>query len=185
MLKKGIRILALEDAPFTREQTMALTVGVVARDTGVEGILAFDVRVDGDDATCKIIERVRTSRFNNQIKLIVLNGVSLAGMNIIDMPRVAKELRIPVIGITRTRPRRNLLLAALKKAQPREVKAKAALLAKISKSSVTERSGGFYIQCVGIPKEDAAKMVKQSISLLRLAHLVASGVTKGESKGRL
>ncbi len=44
---------------------------------------------------------------------------------------------------------------------------------------------GFYVQHVGIGKKDAASFLETSIKLLRLAHLIASGVSGGESSGRV
>lgn len=185
MLKKGARVLALDDSPFTRKDSKTRVVGLIGRDAGIEGVVSFDVRVDGDDATKNLISRVKSSRFNGQIKLIAMNGVSFGGMNIVDLVQVNKGLGIPVIAITRKRPRRSLFIDAMKKIQPSQAKRKAALIKRMKEGSETVRIRGFYVQCFGIDAESAEKFFNKSLELIRLCHLIAGGVSKGESTGRL
>ena len=48
-----------------------------------------------------------------------------------------------------------------------------------------DRSGGFYVQHIGIEKGAVSKYIKNASESLRLAHMIASGVVRGESRGRL
>lgn len=185
MLKKGSRILALDDGHFTRGRGRVLVVGVIGRDAGIEGILSFDVAIDGSDATERLLLKISKSRFGGQIKLIAMNGVSFGGMNIVDLERVNRELHLPVLAITRKRPRRSLLISAVKKMRVKDAKEKERMIRSFAKASTTEHINGFYVQRLGINEDDAEKALPVAVQLTRLAHLVASGVTKGESVGRI
>jgi len=65
------------------------------------------------------------------------------------------------------------------------VEEKIKLLRKINKASLSSHSNGFYIQYIGIARKELSTFVNTAYQMLRLAHLVASGIVKGESKGRL
>lgn len=184
-MKSGIRILAIEDSPFDRSQRKCRLVGVVGRQDIIEGIISFDVSVDGSDSTFRIINSVKGSRFLDQVKLIALNGNTVAGMNIIDIERLSKTLKIPVIAITRSKPHPKSLKLAMKKAAITNYAKKAAMLDLLAKRSTVSKISGFYVQRTGASEREAANLVENSVKLLRLGHMIASGMAKGESKGRL
>jgi endonuclease V-like protein UPF0215 family len=110
--------------------------------------------------------------------------VTLAGLNFVDLAELRGRLGIPVVGVVRSRPRARELEKAIR-ASGIDAKRKLALFRKIRKESETVRLGGFYFQCVGIKKDDLQPVSGNAIRLLRLAHLIASGVRTGESKGRM
>ncbi len=159
-------------------------MGVVGRDDEVEGVISFRVDVDGYDATRKIIKAVKNSRFRDQIRLIAIHGITLAGLNFVDLVAMSGELGIPAVGVVRSRPRAKELENAIR-ASETDVARKLSLFRKIHAGTVTVRSNGFYFQCVGITKEDLRNVSDGAVKFLRLAHLIASGVRTGESKGRM
>jgi endonuclease V-like protein UPF0215 family len=184
-MKKGIRILAIDGSAFSREEGGdSLAVGVVGREGEVEGVISFCVGVDGDDATGKIIKAVKGTRFREQIRLIAVHGITLAGLNFADLVKINSDLGIPVVGIVRSRPRAKELEKAIR-ASGTGVARKLLLFRKIHRGLETVKYGGFYFQCVGIKKEELADVSDEAVRLLRLAHLIASGVRTGESKGRM
>lgn len=184
-MKKGIRILAIDGSAFSRKEGGdSLAVGVVGREGEVEGVLSFRVGIDGDDATQKIMRAVKGTRFREQIRLIAVHGITLAGLNFVDITKIGKDLKVPVVGVVRSRPRAKELEKAIR-ASKVDVAGKLKLFRKIHEGLETVRHGGFYFQCVGIRKEDLVDVSEETIRLLRLAHLIASGVRMGESKGRL
>ena len=183
-MKKGVRILAVDGSAFRKAERDSLAVGVVGRDGEVEGVLSFRVGVDGEDATDKILKAVKGTRFREQIRLIAVHGITLAGLNFVDMTRLNDALGVPVIGVVRSRPRAGELERAIR-ASGTDVRRKLALFRKIRAGSKTVRSGGFYFQCVGINKEGLRGVSDGAVRFLRLAHLIASGVRNGESKGRM
>ena len=171
------------DSPFKREDKKVFVLGIIVRDDIVEGAMSFSVGKDGDDAADKIIKSVSKSRFSDQIKLVVTNGIAIAGLNIVDMLKIRKELGIGSMAVTRKKPRPRLLKRAIRVMT--KDKKKLELFSRLSKEVSIYKSDGYYLQTIGIEKEDVSKVVDDAIKYLRLAHLIASAVVKGESKGRI
>jgi endonuclease V-like protein UPF0215 family len=183
-IKQGVRILAIDDSSFSKKDEEALAVGVVGRGELIEGILSFKVKVDGNEATEKIIGKVRSSHFSDQIKIVALHGITLAGLNMIDVMNLSKELHVPVVSIIRRKPHSSELQTAIK-ANGRNMKTKLALLRKLNTNLKITRSKGFYVQHAGIEAKEFAKFQQSAIHFLRLAHLIANGIARGESRGRI
>lgn len=183
-LKSGVRILAIDDSHFTKKDKLALAVGVIGRPGVIEGIISFDVHVDGDDATSTLIRKVRSSRFADQIRLIVINGITLAGLNMLDLQEVSERLHVPIVSIVRRRPHQKKLEAAIRKSG-KGVEWKLALLKKLNASLEIKRMQGLYVQPAGISHDAFKPTEMQAYYFLRLAHLIAGGVAKGESSGRI
>jgi endonuclease V-like protein UPF0215 family len=174
-------MLSLDDGSFTRKDKRALVVGIIGRERIIEGVLSFFVDVDGTDSTVKLISAIKKSRFSGQIKVIVLNGVSFGGLNIIDTYTLHKKLDIPVIALTRSRPRVSMLKKVIAEHDANS-KEKLFVLKRMAKSVLLEKKNGFYAQIFGrLPEYD---IYSYASDFLRLAHIVATGVTRGESKGR-
>lgn len=182
-IKSGSRVLALNGAPFRRDEGRELVIGLIGRTGIIEGSLSFFVEVDGSDSTERIIEAVKRSRFSDQIRTIAMNGVALGGLNVVDLEVLSKRLGVGVIVVTRKRPRRSLLKKALSKGP--ESKRKSETIDRIYKKVSLARIDGFYVQSLGLEQKTVGKMLEEVLSLLRLAHIVASGIGHGESRGRI
>lgn len=183
-MKKGIRLLAVSTGPTKGKRT--LLVGIIFRDGIIEGILSAKVEVDGTDSTDKIAGMIKKSRFKEQIRLIAMNGIGLAGLNIVDAGRLQKLTNTKVLSVTRKKPHPNELIKALKafsKMEKKDVSGRITLVKKI-KNLNEFKEKGFYLQ-TSLTKTDAGKFVDRAFHFLRLAHLIASGVTGGESRGRI
>ncbi|MCL5419889.1 MAG: DUF99 family protein [Candidatus Marsarchaeota archaeon] len=183
MIKEGVRILALEGAPFRKGDEEALVIGTIGRRGAVEGILSFMVRVDGEDSTAKIIRAVARSRFADQIRLVALNGITLAGLNLVDVKRVERELRVKVIAITRKKPHLNLLINVVNKwARSRN---KSRIMKYLEKDAKISRTRGYYVQYLNTAEGLREGVILRCADLLRLSHIIASGLARGESRGRM
>ncbi|MBI5228553.1 DUF99 family protein [Candidatus Micrarchaeota archaeon] len=186
-MKKGIRVLSIDDSPFKKVGgAKVLCIGVVSRgasDESVEGILSFHIKKDGLNSTDKLISTIRKSgRFGKQIRLILVHSVTLGGFNILDLKKVYKFLKIPVIAVTRKKADEKKVLSALKNL--RDWKKRAALLKNAGESFEFNR---LHFHCAGISAADSRGFLKTFKGYpwpLRLAHLIASGVVLGESRGR-
>jgi endonuclease V-like protein UPF0215 family len=181
--KSGVRILALNGAPFDREMGSELVVGMIGRHGIIEGALSFRVGIDGNDATECILEAVRDSKFNGQIRIIATNGVALGGLNLMDFEEISESLSVGLVSITRKRPRKSLLKKALSLDPGRMRKRK--LLDRLYKKIQIVRMRGLYVQFINIDRESLEMRIDEALSLLRIAHIVASGVGSGESRGRI
>lgn len=190
-VKGEIRILGIDDAPFSfKSREKIPLIGTVFRGGDyIEGVLKTEITVDGDDATDRISEMVNTSRHKQQIRVIMLDGITVGGFNIVDLKELFDNTGIPIIVVTRKMPD----LAAVKKAienfKDKEEKLKALNSAgEIYKVDVN--SGCVYIHPWGVDLVDAKKIVKLSVRRgfipepIRVAHLIASAIVKGESRGR-
>ncbi len=141
---------------------------------------------DGTDATEKIVGLFKRTRFRDQIRLIAVNGIGFAGLNIIDIKKVEKATGAKMLSVTRRRPHPPELIGALKsfsKLEHKDVTQRLKLMA-LQKKLPVYKVGAFFAQTT-MELPEARKFVEHSAALLRLAHMIASGVVKGESKGRV
>jgi hypothetical protein len=184
-MKKGIRILAIDDSPFSKGDRDALIVGVIGRADGdVEGVVSSHVAIDGTDATKKIVAMVRGSRFSGQVKLIALHGIALVGLNVVDIIGIGRELKMPVVIVVRKKPHEKKLANAIR-LSGNGVARKLSALKDIRENSELVRRNGFYLRYAGMTKKEVAEVQDSAARFLRLAHIIASGVAGGESKGRI
>ncbi|MCX6777887.1 MAG: DUF99 family protein [Candidatus Micrarchaeota archaeon] len=189
-MKRGSRIIGIDDSPFTKNDRHVRIVGVVWRDGTIEGVLSTRVGRDGGDATEKILGMIRGSRFASQARAVMMNGIMTAGLNAVDIKKMNEELKVPVIAFTRTKPGRERVIAAIEKAGESEriIRGRAGRLAR--KKAIVERAGevcgnGPYVQCAGISGREALRMLEEfGKEPVRIAHLIASGIKLGESHGR-
>ncbi len=186
MMKSGIRILALDDSRFRKTDRNALVVGIVGMKDNIDGVISFYVSVDGSDATEKLISSVKKSRFLGQIKLIAIQGITFAGLNLVDVLELSKKLKVPVVAVTRKKPHTAQLIAAMKAAQIKDFEKRKRKLKEIYEKTSHKYANGFYFEYTArIGKEEIRKFSQEMVYLLRLAHIVAGGVATGESKGRI
>jgi endonuclease V-like protein UPF0215 family len=186
-MKNGIRLLAVSSGPiYERKKHTTLLVGLVGRLGTIEGVLSEKVAIDGTDATSKIIKMFAKSRFKEQIKAIAINGVALAGLNVVDVKALERKTGVPVLVLTRHRPDKKAFAEALKKYQRIDSSAdkRMDIVKSLNKERPFLRVGGFYIQCKKDYAADKA-VVETAFEMLRLAHMIAKGVSTGVSKGRI
>jgi endonuclease V-like protein UPF0215 family len=190
MVKEEIRILGIDDGPFTRKDKKVIVVGVVFRGGEfIDGLLRTYVEIDGLDATEKLSEMINSSKHKQQLKVIMLDGITLGGFNIIDVKKLYSETRIPVIVINRKVPDLKSIKVALEKNfDDFEKRWKMILNAGKIKELKFEKFSIYY-QNIGLEDEDAEEIILISVKHaqipepLRVAHLIATGIVKGESEG--
>ncbi len=186
MLKKEIRVIGIDDSPFERfVKKDILVVGAIFRGgLSLEGILSTKIRVDGNNSTKKLIQMINDSRFKSQLRCIFLNGIALGGFNIVDIEYLNKMTGIPVIVVIRRRPDLTRVSRALMKIN------KKPKLNLIEKAGEIIRIGDIYVQLKGISVRHSKEVLGIVCSNgnipepLRIAHMIASGIIKGESKGK-
>lgn len=187
-MKREIRVIGIDDAPFDKFdplQKYVLVVGTVFRGGSfMDGMLSTHVEKDGDDATFRIVEMINNCRFKPQIRAIFLGGISVAGFNVINPISLNKETGIPVIIVIRDYPDYKKMFSALEKLG---MKKKIAIIEKVPKPSKVD---DIYVQNIGISKKDCLKLLNITCTHsnfpepLRVAHLIAAGISEGESRGR-
>ncbi len=186
MLKKEIRLLGIDDSPFKKfKKGNILVVGTIFRGgTLFDGLLTTKVAIDGNNSTKKLIEMINNSKFKKQLRCILLNGIAVAGFNVIDIKELNKKTKIPVIVVIRKYPDFKKIEETLKKIK-KQNKYKL-----IQKAGPVEKIGEIYIQRKGISLARAKEILKLTCTRslipepIRVAHLIAGGVVTGESKGK-
>jgi len=183
-IDKNIRVLGIDDSPKGRDGKV-LVAGVVYRGGTVEGVLSTHVMFDGDDSTKKAIAMLKRSRFAGQVKVIMLNSIMLGGLNVTDINRISNEFGVPVIAVTRHLPRMEKVKKAISHVKNEKQKLKRLTMAGESVGFTANRTGRFA-QFAGVSKDDVQRIFDAvGLEPVRLAHIIASGIVTGESKGRL
>ena len=193
LTKEGIRVIGIDDSPFDKQNKSkkVLVIGVIYRQNIVEGILSTHITRDGTDSTLKLQKMISESRFSSQIKIILLHGTMMAGLNVIDIQKLSENLKLPVIAVTKTKPDMKSVYDALKKANPKTFEMKKKIIERIAEKcgefeKTNIKGDKYYIQSAGMTQMEAADILsKFGIESLRLAHIIGSGIVKGESSGRI
>jgi endonuclease V-like protein UPF0215 family len=108
-----LKVVGVDDGSFTASKPVrerALLLAVLMRRSRILKVKVGTIEVDGADAQAVLKSLVRTLRFD----LVMLSGISFAGFNVIDISRLAYELKKPVIAITGDRPDNRAVRKALK-----------------------------------------------------------------------
>ncbi len=188
-VKREIRIIGWDDAPFTFRNRKTLLIGVVCRGgEWVDGILTTKINIDGHDATEKIAGAVKKSGHHDQLRVIMLNGITFGGFNIVDMEALHKETGLPVLAIIRFRPDLESIKKALKKFRDFrrrwKLVEKAGTIGEINIKGrvIKEKNKRVYYQKVGVSRKTAEEIIRVSCTRslvpepLRVAHLIGSGM---------
>lgn len=192
-IKREIRILGFDDAAFEHGSAgkSVPVVGVIFRGGDfIDGMLRTDVTIDGMDSTDKLIKRINSSRHRQQLKIVMFGGITLGGFNIVDIHRLHERTNLPVIVVNRKMPNLQDVQKALKKFK--DYKKRWALIEKAGalKPCTLKRGKKVYYQSVGLSDERAEDIIILSSTRsfipepLRVAHLIATAIVKGESSGR-
>jgi len=187
MLKKGIRILGIDDSTFESKTKNVLIVGTVYRDGIIEGVLSTKIIKDGDDSTRKVIKMLKQSRFLDQVKLIMTNGIMLAGFNVVDINELHRQLNIPVVAVTRKKADMARVLKALSHLKKGSTNKKIGIIEGTEpQQKVDFKGNSLYYQSAGIDRAEVVKVIKRAgIEPIRLSHIIGSGIIRGESSGRI
>ncbi len=186
MLKLEARIIGIDDGPFVKHKDKkVLIVGVLYRAGNFpDGVLSTTAAVDGTDATEKIVHMIKKSKFAPQLHAIFLKGVAVGGFNVIDLDKLYHLTKRPIIVVVRDYPDFDRIYRAL-----RMLKKKKAL-ELIRKLPPPIKVGHVYVQYVGTDLDTVKELLKLTCTRslipepLRVAHLIAAGIVKGESRGR-
>src|SRR3989338_5656339 len=186
MLKDEIRVIGIDDSPFKKfKRGQVLVVGTIFRGGKYfDGILSTKVSIDGNNATRKIADMINLCKFKPQLQCIFLDGIAVGGFNVIDIKELSSKTKLQVIVVMRRKPDTEKIKKTLVK------------IGKKNKIKLIEKAGSIfpvgkiYIQLTGLSLEKAEEMLKIVCTRslipepIRIAHLIASGITDGESRGK-
>ncbi len=135
-----------------------------------------------------IIGLIARSRYREQIKMVMIDGTSLGGFNIVDIDRLYEETGIPFCTVTRDRPDIDSMSAALQKHFP-DWQDRLDVVERHPLTEVETEHGPVFASVAGASIGDMRELIRGSTVLgaipepIRLAHLIAAALVKGESKG--
>lgn len=180
-------VVGFDDAPFPRAARGDVpVVGCVYSDATFTGVLSGKVRKDGRNATAVLARLVASSKWAPQLQLVLLQGIALAGFNVVELATLRRLTGLPVLVVARRRPD----LAAIRDALLSRVPGGARKWALVEAAGPMEPCAGVFVQRAGLTLGQAAAVIARTAlhgrvpEPLRAAHLVAGGVWGGESRGR-
>jgi endonuclease V-like protein UPF0215 family len=189
-IKPEIRILGIDDSSLHNEQVMI--IGAFFRGgEWLDGVLRSDIAKDGDDATDTIIRMVTESKHFGQVRVLMFDGITYAGFNVVDIKTIYETTGIPCIVVMRECPDFDRIRSALEYLPDPGTRWELIRKAgNINKVLTREGENPIFIQHCGINLEDAKDIVQLSATHsnipepLRVAHLIATGIVCGESTGK-
>ncbi|MFB3888844.1 MAG: DUF99 family protein [Candidatus Bathyarchaeia archaeon] len=186
VVKSEIRVLGIDDGKFTpHSKEQVLVVGVVFRGGyWLDGVMHTTVGVDAFDATSRITDMVTSSPHCKQLRVLILNGITLAGFNIVNIKALNEEMTLPVIAVTQKKPNLARVRQALNHLPLSEARWQAVLDAgEMYPVRVGRGKREVFMETAGISREVAERVLRVTSTrsnipeALRVAHLVASGVS--------
>jgi endonuclease V-like protein UPF0215 family len=185
-MKKFSNIIGFDDAPFLPDHTGPVKViGAVFAGMRLDGVLMGEVQKDGDDAASALTKLVSESKFAEHVQLIMLQGIALAGFNVVDVFALHRELALPVLIVSRHQPD----CEGVKRALFEQVEGGQEKWEIIEMLGEMEAAGNIFVQRVGLEFEEASEVVTRFAihgnipEPIRTAHLIAGALELGQSHG--
>ena len=185
-VKPEIRVLGIDDGVFTpHSNELVDVVGVVYRGGyWFDGFMHTRVHVDGLDANEQLAEMIVRSPHLGQLRVVFLNGVTLAGFNVVDIEALWRETGLPVVAVARDKPDFVDIRKALQNLSHSERRWDAIEKAgEMFGVHTREGEQPVYAHAAGLSEAVARRILKSTSTrgnvpeCLRVAHLIASGLT--------
>jgi uncharacterized protein len=185
-IKPEIRVLGVDDGKFTFHSKEKVTVvGVVYRGGyWFEGVMSSQVTVDGFDANENISNMIVESPHFKQLRIVMLNGITFGGFNLVDIKALSEMTRLPVIAVSERKPNLEKIHLALQHLPRVEERWKAVMNAgEIFPVTTRGTKQRIFVETAGISKDLALEVLKLTSTRskipepLRVAHLIASGIS--------
>jgi len=188
-MKAQGRILGVDDGPFQFSDEFVPVVGVVVRAPSyVEAVLTTRVHVDGTDATAVLADAILHSRYHEGLGLVLLDGAALGGFNVVDVEALSASTDIPVATITRRKPDPVAIEKALR-GRFADWERRLEILRRRPLLRIETEHKPLYATVAGMEPHELKDAVRRCTvrgalpEPIRIAHLVATAIVRGESKG--
>jgi endonuclease V-like protein UPF0215 family len=180
--------VGFDDGPFPPHHRGDVDlIGAVFSGLRLEGVLRTRARRDGRNATDRIIAAIGGSRFSKHPQIVLLQGIAVAGFNVVDIHTLNGRLGIPVVVVSRNKPNLTAVREALLGSVPGGKR----------KWRLVERAGpplkidDRWLQCAGCACDVAASLIERLAvnshmpEPLRTAHLIAGGISALPTRKRV
>lgn len=179
-------VIGIDDAPFPKAHRGDVPlVGAVYAKERLDGAIHGKARRDGRNGAAQIAAMIRGSRFDDHIGCVLLQGITVAGFNVVDLAELHEALERPILVVTRKAPN----LASIRRALLTKVPGGARKWRLIEAAGPMEPCGGLFVQRVGLSRARAAATLELHTrhgalpEPLRVAHLLAAAHVRGHSHG--
>ncbi|HEY5606125.1 MAG TPA: DUF99 family protein [Thermoplasmata archaeon] len=189
-MKPKSRFLGIDDAPFRFSDEAVPVVGVVVQAPSyIEGVLTTLAEVDGHDATERVTEMIGGSRYRAGLAMVLIDGTAVGGFNVIDIDALHASVGVPIVTVTRKKPDFGAIETALKRRFD-DWEERLQTIRRHGVEPMPTKQATLYVTYVGSTRA----AVREALALttirgslpepLRVAHLIAAGIMRGESRGR-
>ncbi len=187
-IKPEIRIIGWDDAPFRFEDKVTPVIGVICRGgTQIDGVITARIAKDGLDATAKIANAINASSHKSQLSVIMLDGITFGGFNIVDINELCEKTKLPVIVIIREKPdmkaiKKSLLKFTDSERRWRLIKRAGKIRGIEVKNKVLKGARTIYYQKAGVDEYACERIISLAAvnsvvpEPVRLAHIICSGI---------
>lgn len=176
--------IGFDDAPFARDFRGDVRVfGAAYAGATLHTVVSGKVRRDGRNSTAQL---TRLAGQTEHLQLIFLQGIALAGFNVVDIQALSQETGLPVLVVARRKPD----LDAIRRALLEHVAGGTRKWRLVQQAGEMEACGGVFVQRAGLDLAQAQAALGTFAQTghipepLRTAHLIAGGVTRGRSGGQ-
>jgi uncharacterized protein len=180
-MQRFSHVVAFDDAPFARSHRGDVTViGAVFAGLRLDGVLSGRVRRDGANAARVLASMIAESKFVEHLQLVMLQGIAVAGFNVVDVFALHALTSLPVLVVSKRQPDMDAIRDVLLTRVPGGAR-KWRILERLGPM---ERCEGVYVQRVGLTPEQCSSIVRRFAvhgrepEPLRTAHLIASAFTR-------
>ncbi len=181
-------LLGIDDGPFTKgKQSEAPLVGVMMEGHAlVEGVSMSSFPIDGAHLTRHYAEWICDMKWFPSLQGIVCAGITAAGLGIMDIESLHRQLDLPVISVTRSPTTDRELIKALTSAGYED------RIPIVEKTPASQKmKSGLHLTCAGVDFNEARQLISLSLNKssmpepIRIAHLIGAAVACGESRGNV
>jgi uncharacterized protein len=183
--KKAIRVLGIAES-FRKEQEYSTLAGVVMRgDLVIDGFSHTKLKVSGSDSTAAVIKLFRILK-RNDVNAIMISGSVLSLYNVLDIDKIYKELRLPIVALSFSKAKSNLVENISARFPEKVAREKIKLLEKLGHSARLKLATGYeiFVRYAGIDDEVSKKLLDKFTlqgsvpEPVRVARLFAKSIAK-------
>jgi endonuclease V-like protein UPF0215 family len=184
-LKEDVRVMAVDDGPFRFGDDAAFLVGIVVRGKGyLEALRSTTVSLERLDATGTVAELVGGCKQLPQLKAVMLDGLTLAGFNVVDIEALHGTTGVPVVTLVDKVPDHGAIRRALEGTFPDWEERYRLITAPMAHTIELPDGGALTCHVAGMGIEEARELVAVTTlrghlpEALRMADIVASGLPR-------